>query len=187
LLLNPGQRHMDLTEIAESLRRGVQEVPPIVIALALLAGPTFVLIIYGLFSVARRMQGSSENVKATAFWVCRDCRSINEMRLARCYHCALPRTSTREVEVLIDRPGYRPVPLVLPVEAPSTAPAASASATPVASLARAAKGRKSAGTPVMGQAADVDPVAVGPGHEAGVDQGVAPTKEESGAAVEAES
>ncbi len=178
---------MDLSEIAESFRRGVQEVPPIVIALALLAGPTIVLVIYGLFSVARRMQGSSENVKATPYWVCRDCRSINEMRLARCYHCGLARTATREVEILIDRPGYRPVPLVLPVEAPSKALAASASATPVASLARAARSRKRAGTPVMSQAADVDPVAVGPGHEADVAQGKAPTKEESGAAVEAES
>jgi hypothetical protein len=177
---------MDLSEIAESLRRGVQEVPPIVIALALLAGPTIVLLMYGLFTVARRMQGSSENVKATPYWVSRYCRSINEMRLARCYHCALPRTSTREVEILIDRPGYRPVPLVMPPEAPSTAPAA-ASATPVASLARAARSRKSAGTPVMGQAASVGPVAVGPGHEADVAGGKAPTKEESGAAVEAES
>jgi hypothetical protein len=178
---------MDLSEIAESLRRGVQEVPPIVIALALLAGPTIVLVLYGLFTVARRMQGSSENVKATPYWVCRDCRSINEMRLVRCYHCALPRTSTREVEILIDRPGYHPVPLVLPTEAPSTAPAASASKTPVASLARAARSRKSSGTPVMGQAPGVDPVAVGPGHEADVAQRKASTKKESGAAVEAES
>ena len=43
---------MDLSSIAQSLQRGFGEVPPIAIALALLAGPTAALIGYRLISVA---------------------------------------------------------------------------------------------------------------------------------------
>ncbi len=116
---------IDVSAIAESLQRGFGEIPPIAIALVLLAGPTAALIGYRLIGVTRRMQTSPE-VEAAPLWVCHDCRSVNEFRQSRCYRCDAERDAAGEIEVIVDQPASRP----LTFEAPAGSPFAALGATP---------------------------------------------------------
>jgi hypothetical protein len=144
---------MDLSAVIESLQRGFEQIPPIAIALGLLAGPTAALIVYRLMGAARRLQTSPE-VEVAPLWVCHDCRSVNELRLARCYRCGADRDATYEIEVIVDQPARRPSTFEVPAGSPFAALGASA----------AASGR-GPGTPVMGdRAAARDAVAAGPGR-----------------------
>ena len=147
---------IDLSALIESFRRGFGEVPPIVIALGLLAGPTAALIGYRLVQVAKR-PGTTDNVEPEPFWVCHDCRSINELRASHCYHCGLGRDTTPEIEVIIDAP----------VAAPSMfeAPAGSPFAALGANVDPATATAPGPGVPVMGDAAAwTTGVPVGPGN-----------------------
>jgi hypothetical protein len=141
---------MDVGAFTESIQRGFGEIPPIVIALALLAGPTVALIGYRLVSVARRMQTSSE-LEAEPFWVCRDCRSVNVLRHSRCYRCGVDRDSTDDIEIVVDQVATRSRSFDVPAGSPFAAVAAGDLPHP--------------GVPVMADpAAGVASVAVGPGH-----------------------
>ena len=142
---------MDLSAFIESLQRGFGAIPPIAIALVLLAGPTAALIGYRLIGVARRMQTTPE-VEAAPLWVCHDCRSVNELRVSRCYRCGLDRDQHEHVEIVVDQPAIRPMPAEVPAGSPFAAVATG--------------GRAGPGVPVM---ADLEtlarPVAVGPGRD----------------------
>lgn len=142
---------MDPSVFVDSLQRGLREVPPIAIALVLLAGPTAALIGYRWVGAGRRARKANE-ASAVPFWVCHDCRSVNELRTLRCYRCGVERDDVGEVEVVVDQPAVRPVPVDLPAGSPFSAVVSG--------------GRTDAGVPVM---ADPDsltpPVAVGPGRE----------------------
>ena len=141
---------MDLSAFLDSLRRGFGEVPPIAIALVLLAGPTVVLIGYRLVAVARRMQ-TSPQVEAAPLWVCHDCRSVNELRMSRCYRCGLQRDQDGEIEIVVDQPAVRRAPAEVPAGSPFAAIAGGDPAGP--------------GVPVMAERATTAPrVAVGPGR-----------------------
>jgi hypothetical protein len=147
---------IDLSALIESFQRGFGEIPSIVIALGLLAGPTVALIGYRLVQVARR-PGTTDNVEPAPFWVCHDCRSINELRADHCYHCGLGRDTTPEIEVVIDAPAASPTVFNVPAGSPFAAlganvdPATAAAAGP--------------GVPVMGDAAAwTTGVPVGPGN-----------------------
>jgi hypothetical protein len=143
---------MDLSAFADSLQRGFAAVPPIAIALVLLAGPTVALIGYRLVTVARRMQTSPE-VEAAPLWVCHDCRSVNELRVSHCYRCGLGRDRTGDIEIVVDQPAIRRAPSEVPAGSPFAAVAGSGSQGP--------------GVPVMtGRASPAQPVAVGPGRTA---------------------
>ena len=85
---------MDLSGIVESLQRGLTGIPLVAYALILLGGPTAALIGYRLIVVARRAATSS-SAEAAPFWVCQSCRSVNELRLSRCYRCAIERDFDR--------------------------------------------------------------------------------------------
>jgi hypothetical protein len=148
---------IDLSALIESFQRGFSEIPTIAIALGLLAGPTVALIGYRLVGVARR-PGATTNIEAAPFWVCHDCRSINELRAGRCYHCGLGRDTTPEIEVLIDAPVGAPTAFDVPAGSPFAALGGNADA---AAAAAAASGP---GVPVMGDAtAWTTGVPVGPG------------------------
>jgi len=144
---------IDFGAIGESLQRGFGEIPPIAIALVLLAGPTAALIGYRLIGVARRMHTSPE-VEAAPLWVCHDCRSVNEFRMAHCYRCGMARESGGEIEVIVDAPIARPSTF----EAPA--------GSPFAALGGTVEGHdRGPGIPVMADAATAtDGVAVGPGR-----------------------
>lgn len=146
---------IDLSPIGNALQRGFGEVPPIAIALILLAGPTLALIGYRLIGVARRMQ-TSPQIEAAPLWVCHDCRSVNEFRLSRCYRCGVEREATGEIEVLVDQPLRGPATF----EAPAGSPFAALGAPepPVAQ-------DRGPGVPVMNATSSRgNSVAVGPGR-----------------------
>ena len=142
---------MDLSSIAHSLQTWVGQLPPATIGLALLAGPTLVLVLYRFVSVARRVQVASD-IGAATLWVCQGCRSVNELRMSGCYRCGRERDAAGKIEIIVDRP-----------EAPARlfeVPAGS----PFAAVADA---QPHTGVPVMGQPGAVrDPLPVGPGRDA---------------------
>jgi len=146
---------IDLGALGESLQRGFGQIPPIAIALALLAGPTAALIGYRLVSAARRTPVSTD-VAASPYWVCQDCRSINELRQTRCYSCGLGRDATAEVEVILDAPIGRPTTFDVPAGSPFAALGGNAD------VGGAAPGP---GVPVMVDTSDWNTgVPVGPGR-----------------------
>jgi hypothetical protein len=147
---------IDLSSFGESLQRGLGEIPPVAIALALLAGPTLLLIGYRLIGVARKMQTSPEIV-GEPFWVCQDCRSVNELRHPHCYRCGLARDAAGELEVIVDQPTGPPARFEVPAGSPFAAIAAYPMQDP----------RRGPGVPVMADPhGATDAIAVGPGRPA---------------------
>ena len=141
---------MDLSAFVDSLQRGFAAIPPIAIALVLLAGPTAALIGYRLVGVARRMQTAPE-VEAAPLWVCHDCRSVNELRVSRCYRCGLERDRDEEIEIVVEQPVIRRAPSAVPAGSPFAAVAAGDPQRP--------------GVPVMADREPAaQPIAVGPGR-----------------------
>ncbi len=145
---------MDLNGMVESLQRGLTGIPPIAYALMLLAGPTAALIGYRLIVAAHRST-TSTRAEAAAFWVCQSCRSVNELRLSRCYRCAIERDSTDEIEVVVEQPAGRPITAPVPAGSPFAALAATANPHPAQ-----APGRPVMAVPVLVR----DSIAVGPGR-----------------------
>jgi len=146
----------DLSSIGDALSRGFGELPPISIALALLAGPTLALIGYRLIGAARRIPTSEAEV--SPMWVCHDCRSVNQFRDARCYRCGTSREAAGQVEVIVDQPTGRPSTFEAPVGSPFAA---------LGALEQPAAQEPGPGVPVMGDALNpTDAVAVGPGRPA---------------------
>ena len=148
---------IDLGALSESLQSGFGQIPPIAIALALLAGPTAALIVYRMVSASRRAPVSTD-VEASPYWVCQDCRSVNALRLTRCYHCALSRDATPEIEVILDAPPARPMTFDVPAGSPFAAIGGN--------VDRARTQPAGPWVPVMADASDwnID-VPVGPGRE----------------------
>lgn len=148
---------IDLSALGESFRRGMSEIPPIAIALALLAGPTAALIGYRLINTARRLKMTS-GVEAAPFWVCHDCRSVNDLRASRCYHCGVGRDATPDIEVILDAPAGRPTTFDVPAGSPFAALGGN--------VDRGAAPGSGPGVPVMADADWNTGVPVGPGNAA---------------------
>lgn len=145
---------IDFSSFVESLQRGFGEIPPVAIALALLAGPTAALIGYRLIGVARRIQTSSE-VETAPLWVCQDCRSVNELRQSRCYRCGVEHDAADEIEVILDQPLGPPVTYEVPIGSPFAALAAHTDRS----------SGQGPGRPVMADPSlPRDAIAVGPGR-----------------------
>ena len=144
---------IDFSRLVVSVQGVLGEIPPAAIVLALLGGPTAALIGYRLMGMARRMRTSPE-AAAAPLWVCQDCRSVNELRLSRCYRCGLEHDIMNEIEVVLDEPPGLPAPFQVPAGSPFAARAAEA------------QGRR--GIPVMAEPAPQGgSVAVGPGRDTG--------------------
>jgi hypothetical protein len=144
---------IDLNGLVETLQRALGEIPPVAIALALLAGPTAALIGYRLISVARRPHGQPL-VEIAPLWVCQECRSVNQLRLSRCYRCGVKRDAPDEIEVVLDQPSGPPATF----EVPLGSPFAARGGTPVGSPGQGP------GRPVMADPSLPRPaIAVGPG------------------------
>jgi hypothetical protein len=71
------------------LRAGIGLVPPALIAMVLLGGPTGVWLLYRFVVQphAARMRANEEGHDVPTFWVCPDCRSVNNIRRRWCYRC----------------------------------------------------------------------------------------------------
>lgn len=142
---------MDLNAFVESLQKGLGAIPPIAIGLVLLAGPTVALIGYRVAGIARRTRTSPE-VGAAPLWVCNDCRSVNELRVSRCYRCGLEHDLAGDVEIVVEPPAIRAMPINVPAGSPFAAVVA--------------RGREGPGVPVMVDPEhQLRPIAVGPGRE----------------------
>jgi hypothetical protein len=144
---------IDLSALGESLGRGLSEIPPVAIALALLAGPTAALVGYRLIGAARRLPATGQ-IEPAPFWVCHECRSINELRQTRCYHCSLSRDLTPDVEIIIDAPIGSPATFDVPAGSPFAALGG-----------RVDRAAATTGVPVMSDASSWNTgVPVGPGR-----------------------
>ena len=78
-----------------ALRAGIGLVPPILIAIVLLGGPTAAWLLYRFVVQPRAKRMGS--IDASAMWVCPNCRSVNELRISRCYRCDSPADEDLEV------------------------------------------------------------------------------------------
>jgi hypothetical protein len=87
---------VDIEYLINALRAGIGLVPPVLIAIVLLGGPTAGWLLYRFVVQPRtRRLGGKDG---TAMWVCPNCRSVNELRMKRCYRCdALPDEEDLEV------------------------------------------------------------------------------------------
>jgi hypothetical protein len=161
---------IDFSSLVVSVQGILGEIPPVAIALALLGGPTAALIGYRLIGVARRRR-TSPVAGVAPLWVCQGCRSVNELRLSRCYRCGLEHDIIDEIEVVLDEPPGLPAPFQVPAGSPFAARVAEA------------QGRR--GIPVMAEPAPQGgPVAVGPGRNTGAPVPAAPAEAEPVSLVE---
>ena len=109
--------------------------------------------------------------EAEPYWVCHDCRSINELRHTHCYSCGLGRDVAGELEVIVDQPAGQPARF----DVPAGSPFAAIAANPMQIEGRGI------GVPVMGDPSiATDAVAVGPGRP-GVAVAVPVVAEDGGA------
>ncbi len=88
-------------EWIESLRAGIGLVPPALIAMVLLSGPTAFWLLYRF--VVQPRTARQRAFERASFWVCPNCRSVNDFRLARCYRCD-SRPADADLEVVEARP-----------------------------------------------------------------------------------
>jgi hypothetical protein len=84
-----------------ALRAGIGLVPPILIAIVLLGGPTAAWLLYRFVVQPRAKRLGS--MDASAMWVCPNCRSVNELRMSRCYRCDASRDE-EDLEVIDAHP-----------------------------------------------------------------------------------
>lgn len=94
---------MDIRErdLIELLRAGVSLVPPIIIAVILLGGPTAAWLLYRFVVQPHRMRMLSKDL--SAMWVCPACRSVNDLLMPSCYRCD-SRPIENELEIIDTRP-----------------------------------------------------------------------------------
>jgi hypothetical protein len=92
---------LEIGHVIDTLRAGIGMIPPVLIAIALLGGPTAGWLLYRFVVQprTRRMRG----IDPSTMWVCPSCRSINAMRLTRCYRCDSPPIE-EELEVVHTEP-----------------------------------------------------------------------------------
>jgi len=130
---------IELTDAIESVQRTLSLMPPAVLAIVMLAGPTAAWLLYRFAAqpqMRRRAVDGSE-----LLWICESCRSANEIRSSRCYRCAMERDEIVGALQIVDGDGI--VTLSPDDDGESAYPL---------------------GQPVMAAAASRPPVAVGPGR-----------------------
>jgi hypothetical protein len=72
-------------EWIDTIRAGLGLVPPALLAVVLLGGPTALWLLYHI--VVEPRVNRMRVLEMAPFWVCVSCRSVNDSRLARCYRC----------------------------------------------------------------------------------------------------
>lgn len=95
----------ELSSLVQSLEAGIAAIPPAIIAIVLLAGPTFIWLIYRYVVQPRTSRyGATED---GAYWICDNCRSANALRRSHCYRCGFAPEITEDIRVIesdIDAP-----------------------------------------------------------------------------------
>ena len=90
-----------ITDLFTALQAGVSQLPPVVIVISLLVGPTLAWLGYRAYVSPRTARPKGES--GDLFWICHDCRSANQVRARRCYHCGLDRLRVTEPLRVVDR------------------------------------------------------------------------------------
>jgi hypothetical protein len=83
----------------ETLQAGFGAVPAALVAMVLLGGPTAAWLLYRF--VVQPRASRYRGVDPSAMWICPSCRSVNDMRFARCYRCD---AAQDDVEVIDPHP-----------------------------------------------------------------------------------
>ena len=75
------------TDAMSAIQAGLQQLPPVVIVIGMLFGPTLAWFGYRSYrspkSTVARVDGPE------LYWICRECRSANQPRARHCYLCGL--------------------------------------------------------------------------------------------------
>jgi hypothetical protein len=90
-----------LGDVLDAIQVGLSEIPPAVLLLGLLFGPTLAWIGYRLYVAPRseRPQADHDDL----FWICPECRSANEVGRRRCYLCQTDRDAIDGAIRVVDR------------------------------------------------------------------------------------
>jgi hypothetical protein len=89
---------VELSSFVQSLEAGIAAIPPAIIAIALLAGPTIVWVLYRYVAQPRTSRyGATED---GAYWICDNCRSANALRRSHCYRCGFAPSITADIQVI---------------------------------------------------------------------------------------
>ncbi len=101
------RRMIDLTGLMDAFVRGVGLVPPPLLAIGLLAGPTLAMFL------AQRIYGTPDRRPVgipieAEFWLCPSCASLTPIGRGTCYHCGLARGPI--VGPAAEPPVHEPVP-----------------------------------------------------------------------------
>ncbi len=80
---------MDPIDATQSLLRSIGLIPAALLAIALLAGPTTIWLLYRFVVQPRTKRFPTGS--GALLWACERCRSANEARISRCYRCGLRR------------------------------------------------------------------------------------------------
>ena len=77
----------DFGQLIDTVRAGIGAVPPVIMAIILLGGPTAGWLLYRFVVQPRTARMRLRGLDPSAMWVCASCRSVNALRLSRCYRC----------------------------------------------------------------------------------------------------
>lgn len=133
------------TDAIENIQRSLSLVPPALLAIIFLAGPTAAWLLYRFVVQPRTRRYAADG--SALLWICVRCRSANEVRSSRCYRCAMERDEIVGALQVVDGEGIVSLD-PLQEEEEEEEPAA-----------------RPAGVPVMATTARSRPsVAVGPGR-----------------------
>lgn len=92
---------IEISEWVQALRVGLDLVPPALFAVVVLGGPTLGWVLYRIIVQPRASR--TRLIDLTAMWVCSNCRSVNELRMAHCYRCDA-RPDETDLEVIDTHP-----------------------------------------------------------------------------------
>ena len=76
---------VDIGQLIDTIRAGIGAIPPVIMAIILLGGPTASWLLYRFVVQPRTMRMRMRALDPSAMWVCANCRSVNALRLSRCY------------------------------------------------------------------------------------------------------
>lgn len=131
------------TDAIENVQRSLSLMPPAILAIIFLAGPTAAWLLYRFVVQPRTRRYAADG--SELLWICVRCRSANEVRSSRCYRCAMERDEIVGALQVVDGDG---IVSLDPLDDEEEEPAA-----------------RPAGVPVMATTARSRPsVAVGPGR-----------------------
>lgn len=167
------------TDAIENVQRSLGLVPPAILAIVFLAGPTLAWLLYRFVVQPRTRRYAADG--SELLWICDRCRSANEVRSSRCYRCATERDAIVSLQVvdgdgivsldpLDDQEHLAAPPVGVPVMAPTARSRRSVAVGPGPASAAASKtapARPDLSVALVGEGPR-DPVAVGPGTPAPV-------------------